>query len=352
MRDNHVALGAKMVDFAGYEMPVQYESIIAEHNHTRTQASLFDISHMGEFTLRGDGAMAALEKIVTHNLRTLAPGKCRYGFLLNERGGVLDDLIVYCLGQDDYMLVVNAACEKKDFDWIDGHLPAGLDLVNISEETAKIDLQGPLALQVLESVFEPGWRRLGYFNFEQARFDGRSCLVSRTGYTGELGYELYIDTDRAAKLWDELLHDEHCKPAGLGARDTLRLEMGYPLYGQDIDEEHTPVEAGYEWMLSSEADFIGKSGLGAPREFLIPLKFDCRRCARCGATIVDDAGNEIGRITSGSFSPSLGHSIALAYIVKEHADKKRFKVVAGKAELEAMKTDLPFYKDGTARKKL
>ena len=352
LNDWHRQAGAKMVPFAGWDMPVQYDSIIAEHKHTRENACVFDICHMGEFLISGAGAKDGLAKIVTHNLETLAAGKCRYGFMLNEKGGVLDDLIVYCLGEDDYMLVVNGACEKSDFDWIKSHLPQSVSCVNKSAETAKIDLQGPKSLEALEEATGTNWKHLKYFNFEKTDFNGKEMIVSRTGYTGELGYEFYLPAENALALWEKLVAVETVKPAGLGARDTLRLEMGLPLYGQDLDTDHTPKEAGYGFLLKSEADFTGKAGLETVKQVLVPLSIEGRRSARHHDKVLDGEGNEIGVVTSGSFAPSLGHSIALAYVEAEKAELEVFTVQTARKALEAKKAELPFYKEGTARKKL
>jgi aminomethyltransferase len=336
--------GAKLVPFAGFEMPVQYSGIVAEHKHTRSKAGVFDISHMGEFKLSGKGAKDALNKVVTQNLDTLAAGKCRYGFLPNDQGGVLDDLIVYCLGEDKYMLVVNGACEDSDFNWIKKHLPEELEFKNVSDETAKIDLQGPESLEVMQNVFGRDFTHLKYFNFEEAEFDGYELIISRTGYTGELGYELYLPAEHAESLWKKIVADERVIPVGLGARDTLRLEMGLPLYGQDLDTEHNPREGGYGFLLPDDA-------FTDVNEMQVPLKIPGRRAARHGDKVLLD-GKEVGVVTSGSFGPSLGYSIALAYIKKEFADAEKFIVQASKKELEAEKAELPFYKEATARKKL
>ncbi|TIH19775.1 glycine cleavage system aminomethyltransferase GcvT [Marinifilum sp. JC120] len=340
----HRENGAKLVPFAGFEMPVQYKGIIVEHKHTRENVGIFDISHMGEFKLTGKGAKDGLNKLVTQNLDTLAPGKCRYGFLPNEKGGVLDDLIIYCLAEDSYMLVVNGSCEDGDFNWIDSRLPEGLNFENISYETAKIDLQGPLALDVLESVFGRDFKHLKYFNFEETEFDGYKLIISRTGYTGELGYEFYLPADKAVSLWEKLVADEKVEPIGLGARDTLRLECGYPLYGQDLDTEHNPREGGYSFLLSADAYTDVK-------EILIPLTIEGRRSARHDDIVMLD-GKEVGKVTSGSFSPTLGYSIALAYVAKDAAEAENFTIKGARKDLEAKKSELPFYKEGTARKKL
>jgi aminomethyltransferase len=341
-----------MASFAGFDMPIQYTGILAEHNHTRSKAAVFDISHMGEFLLSGPGARDGLNTLVTQDLNTLAPGKCRYGFLLNDKGGILDDLIIYCLAPDEYMLVVNGACEEKDFSWIAGHLPAGPALQNISSATAKIDLQGPLSLDVLEKILGASWMHLKYFNHEPSEWNGGPLRVSRTGYTGELGYELYLPSEQALSLWLALVADERVQPVGLGARDTLRLECGYPLYGQDLDEDHNPAEAGYGFLLTKEADFMGKSALSTLRQHLVPLSIEERRSARHNDKLLDAQGNPVGSVTSGSFSPTLGHGIALAWVDAGHETGTDFLVEGARTNLPAKRVELPFFKEGTARKKL
>lgn len=350
LSDWHRRHGAKMVPFAGFDMPVQYTSILAEHEQTRTKAAIFDICHMGEFHLSGEGAAAGLSAVVTHDLETLAPGKCRYGFLCNPEGGVLDDLIIYCLGPDHYMLVVNAARIATDFNWIKERLPAGLTFTDDSEATAKIDLQGPLAFAVLRDRLPGDFSGLKYFNFTWAEAFGVKILVSRTGYTGELGYELFLPATAAEALWEALAADPRVLPAGLGARDTIRLEMGYPLYGQDLDEVHTPAEAGYGWLLTAPAEYVGKGKASRITQKLVPLELPGRRTARHGDAVLDRSGKAVGLVTSASFAPSLGHAIALAYIEAGAADAKEFRIKAARAELPALRRTLPFYKNGTARK--
>jgi aminomethyltransferase len=342
--------GAKMVPFAGFDMPVQYASILAEHEQTRTKAAVFDICHMGEFYLSGPGAAAALGTAVTHDLDTLAPGKCRYGFLLTADGGVVDDLIIYCLAADEYMLVVNGARIAVDFETIQSRLPQGLKFVDASPETAKIDLQGPLAFDVLAARVPGDFSGLKYFNFAFTDFAGEKLMVSRTGYTGELGYELFLPATKAVELWEALVADPRVAPAGLGARDTLRLEMGYPLYGQDLDEAHTPAEAGYGWLLTSPAAYVGKEGAGAVRQKLVALEIPGRRSARHGDVVCDRNGAQVGVVTSASFCPSLGHAVALAYVDAAAAEAKDFRIRAARTELAATRHALPFYKAGTARK--
>ncbi|NDV19117.1 glycine cleavage system aminomethyltransferase GcvT [Pseudodesulfovibrio sp. JC047] len=347
----HRENGAKMAPFAGFDMPVQYKGIIVEHKHTRSKAGIFDICHMGEFKLSGAGAKAGLNTVVSHDLETLAPGKCRYGFLLNEAGGINDDLIIYCLAEDEYMLVVNGACRQKDFNHIAANLPKGLTFTDVSDETGKIDIQGPESLDVLNTLLGSSWNHLKYFNFEVTDCAGFPMIISRTGYTGELGYELYLPASKALEIWKKLAADDRVEPIGLGARDTLRLEIGYPLYGQDLDENHTPKEAGAGFFLKKETEYIGKSGLADVKESLVALSIDGRRTARHHDEVLLPNGEKTGVITSGSFAPSLGHCIALAYVRAEDAEQKEFIVKTARAELPAHQSSLPFFTEGTARQK-
>ncbi len=348
----HKEHGAKMAGFAGWDMPIQYTSILAEHEHTRTKASLFDICHMGEFLVFGNGAAKALSQAVTHNLDTLKPGKCRYGFLLNAEGNILDDLIVYRLQEDSFMLVVNGACTAGDFAALKERMPEEVTLEDISSQMAKIDLQGPESVEVLEAAFGESFRHLGYFSFEERTFEGEKVIISRTGYTGELGYEFYLPWAKALAFWEKLLQDARVKPAGLGARDTLRLEAGLPLYGHELDDKHNPTEAGMGKMLTSTASYVGHEHVGQVREVLLPLRIDGRRAARAGDILTLTNGEEVGVVTSGSFAPSLGYVTAFAWVKAAHAEEKNFLVKAARASLEAQVVALPFYTQGTARTKL
>jgi aminomethyltransferase len=350
LTERHRELGAECVPFAGWNMPVRYSAgIVAEHMHTRSKAGLFDICHMGEFIVDGSGAAESLARAVTVNIGTLKPGRCRYGFLLNDEGGVLDDLIVYRLREDRFMVVVNAACRDSDFARLGERLDPSLTLEDRSDGTGKLDLQGPESFAVLERALPGQWRRLPYFGFtEDASFDNAPLLVSRTGYTGELGVELYCPSEKVEKLWDRLLADDAVLPVGLGARDTLRLEIGLPLNGRDLDERHSPAEAGYSAMLTSQADFTGREGALRVNEKLTALRSAGRRSARHGDAVLLE-GRQVGLVTSASFAPSVGSAVALAYIGAEDADASEYVVRAAKAELPFMKTDLPFYKKGTAR---
>lgn len=346
----HTAHQGRMVPFAGWEMPVQYASgILAEHEQTRNKASLFDICHMGEFLVSGTEAEVSLGRIVTNNLGNLRPGRAGYGFILNVNGGILDDLILYRLGPDQFQLVVNASRIDHDRDWICSLLPSSVTLEDISERTAKIDLQGPLSLEILNGVLPGQWGDMRFFSFRQTRFQGKDILVSRTGYTGELGYEMYLPDSLALPFWEACLQDDRVQPAGLGARDTLRLEMGLPLYGQDLDEQHTPAEAGYASLLSSPASYIGKDHQLDVRERLVPLLIAGRRSARHGDRIYSVSGEAVGQVTSASFAPSLGQAVALGYVEDRCAGESDFVVKTGKAELVAKQSTLPFFTGGTAR---
>ncbi len=349
----HVAQGAKMGEFANWDMPIQYKGIIAEHVHTRTKASVFDICHMGQFFIRSKGATEALSKALTHNFATLQVGKCRYGFLLTEEGTVLDDLIVYRMGEEHYLLVVNAGCAESDYAVLQERL-APLKLEDITQMAGKIDLQGPLSADILEEITGESIKDIGYFSFKAISWRGAQLVVSRTGYTGELGYELYPPRHLTQALWEDLLSHTDVEPAGLGARDTLRLEAGLALYGHELDTEHTPTEAGMGAMLKSEADYIGKEkAKGEPKEILTPLIAEGKRAARNGdeVALASNPDTIVGRIVSGSFAPSLGSSIAIAYIKAEYANESDFLMKAAKTTIPAKKTDLPFYKEGTARVK-
>ncbi|MDD5633884.1 MAG: glycine cleavage system aminomethyltransferase GcvT, partial [Candidatus Omnitrophica bacterium] len=260
--ERHASAGAKMVPFAGWYMPVQYAGIIEEHMHTRSKVSLFDICHMGEFFVTGTSAEKDIDKLVTCRIDDLVPGKARYGFLLNADGGIIDDLIVFKKNTNDFMLVVNAGTIAKDAAWIKKNISAGTSFSDESEKMAKLDLQGPLADDVIKKLVDVGKiDGLKRFNFIQCEIKGVKVTLSRTGYTGENGFEIFFPSEKASVVWDTLLGFNDVKPVGLGARDTLRLEMGYSLYGSDIDEKHTPVDAGLLRFVYMEKDFIGKKSL-------------------------------------------------------------------------------------------
>lgn len=316
--EKHLALGAQMAPFGGWTMPIQYAGILAEHAHTRQKVSVFDICHMGEFTLQADPLTSGFDRLMTQNITTMPFGSCRYGFMLNQAGGILDDLIVYRIDKTRWMLVVNAATIEQDFTHLKANLATGAIIENVSERMGKLDVQGPLSQEALQGVFGSKLLELKYYHFAEFKVLDQSCLVSRTGYTGELGYEIYIAADYVGELWDLLLKDSRIKPAGLGARDTLRLEMSYPLYGQDLDTMHSPWEAGLQRFVDFSKDFIGKEALIKQQnvgsgKHLICFKADSRRSPRHGFAIFD-AGKKVGEVTSGSFSPSLGVGVGMGYV--------------------------------------
>lgn len=349
LAERHRALGARMVPFAGWRMPVQYRGIIEEHQHTRAQAGLFDICHMGEFFLRGEGAAAALERLVTCRIATLEDGQARYGLMLNERGGALDDLIMFRFDRDRFMVVVNAATRDKDRAWIEGHLPpSGVVFKDESDRTAKLDLQGPLSREVmLELAGEEAVAGLRRFHLRTIRLGGIEAVISQTGYTGELGYEIFCDIAQGPELWDALLKFPQVWPIGLGARDTLRLEKGLPLYGHELDEEHTPLEAGLERFVSFEKEFIGREALLAQRgegvkRVLTGFICEGRRAAREGFEIRAD-GRPVGRVTSGTFSPGLTRGIGMGYV--EHAaaaEGRAITLTDGRTEIQGTIRRPPF----------
>ncbi len=348
---DHIALGAKMAPFGGWLMPIQYEGILAEHFHTRKAVSVFDICHMGEFILDTDDSFSGLDRIVTQNISSMPVGSCRYGFMLNDKGGVIDDLIVYRLKDSSWMLVVNAATIAGDEANIRKNLTGRYQFKNVSSVTGKLDVQGPLSLETLKSIAGNKIEKLGYYTFTEFDLFGSNAIISRTGYTGELGYEIYGPNENIIKLWSLLLKDPRVKPAGLGARDTLRLEMGYPLYGQDIDLIHTPVAAGLDKFVDLSKDFIGKDALLAEKksgakEHLVYFKADSRRSPRHGFGIYSGQ-NRIGTVTSGSFSPSLGVGIGIGYVSGACPIGTSVMVKEAATEIPVVVVKKPFYKPTT-----
>jgi aminomethyltransferase len=354
--NEHKRLGARIEPFGGWLMPIQYEGIIAEHNWTRDSASVFDICHMGEFLIYGSPEKSGLDRIVTFNLKDMPANSCHYGFMLNEKGNIVDDLVIYRLAQEEWMAVVNATTTDKDESHFKRHLSRDYKFKNISNMTAKLDLQGPLSAGVLKDIIGNSINDLKYYTFAEFKLLGQDVIISRTGYTGELGYEIYISSKNATDLWNLLLKDKRVKPAGLGARDTLRLEMGYSLYGQDIDETTTPVEAGLERFVDFNKDFIGKPALlkdkGAkPAKRLVYFISESRRSPRHNDSIYAD-GKEAGVVTSGSFSPSLSSGIGIGYIKPDYAKIGTRIIIKGeRSDIEAAITQRPFYKNSTARSK-
>jgi aminomethyltransferase len=310
-----------MVEFAGWEMPVQYAGILDEHEAVRTRAGLFDVSHMGEVVFRGPRALASLQRLFTNDLSRCADGQAQYGCLCRESGGIVDDVVVYRRSAEDLLVCVNAGNRTKDFEWLrDG--AAGADVRNESDDWAQLALQGPLAAQLLQRLTNVNLSALRSFRFAPGEVAGASCLVARTGYTGEDGFELFCAPADAPRLWDALLEagaHEKLQPAGLGARDSLRLEMAYRLYGQDMTDDTSPLEAGLGWVVKlDKGDFVGRDALVRQKEQglarkLVGFELTDAGIARHGYPVLQD-GRKVGEVTSGTKSPSLKLPIGLAYV--------------------------------------
>jgi aminomethyltransferase len=354
LKAQHEALKALLAPFGGWLMPIQYEGILAEHKWCREKAALFDICHMGEFLFKGDIEAGGLENVFTFSVKGIPVGRSRYGFLLNESGGVIDDLIVFRLAEDEVMVVVNGATIDNDFSVIGSRLSPGADFTDISARTAKIDLQGPLSRAVLVEKLGPEVAAIPFFRFIRTTILGSEAIVSRTGYTGELGYEIFLPAEKVVQLWELLLADQRVAPAGLGARDLLRLEMGYSLYGNDLDEETTPLSAGLMSFVNMEKEFVGKEAIlkeqqeGAEK-VKVAFRVSSRRAPRHHYGIFQ--GEErVGTVTSGAFSPMLGCGIGLGYVKPEASSVGAALVIRHeRVEMEAVVVELPFYTGGSLR---
>lgn len=353
--DRHVSLGAQMGPFGGYLMPISYKGILHEHNACRRGAVLFDTCHMGEFLIRGQGALADLENLVSCDVSSLQTGQCRYGLLCNAGGGVMDDLLVYRRGESDFMLVVNAGTQQHDFDWIRAHLSVATLAENISERTAKFDLQGPGSVRIMRQLADQSVDDLRFYHFKPVTCGGREALVSRTGYTGEVGFEVYSEPSLSLELWRRCM-ELGAEPAGLGARDTLRLEMGMPLYGHELSETRNAAESGFVRAIAQGKKFIGSEAVrdGAKKKSaLVGIRLEGRRAARNGDGIFDETGRAVGEVTSGSYAPSLEIAIALGYVENAFSHPGcRLWVKTVRQDIPGVVGELPFYKDATGRKPL
>ena len=324
--NKHIALGAKMVDFAAYGMPVSYTGINEEHTSVRNNAGVFDVSHMGEFILKGENALDLIQRTTTNDASKLTAGKAQYSCLPNASGGIIDDLIVYCLEENkSYMLVVNSSNIDKDWKWLSSHNTKGVEMHDISDKTCLLAIQGPNATKILQPLTDLDIMNLKYYTFVKGTFAGvENVLISATGYTGSGGVEIYFeDSDGAADIiWDKIFEAGQAaslKPIGLGARDTLRLEMGYCLYGNDIDDTTSPLEAGLGWITKFTKDFVAKDIMEKVKaegihQKLVGLEMVEKGIPRNGYVIKDHMGATIGRVTSGTQSPSLGKAIGLGYV--------------------------------------
>jgi aminomethyltransferase len=348
----HKELGAKIVPFAGYEMPLQYSGLTDEHMAVRESVGIFDVSHMGEFIIKGEGALDLIQKVSTNDAAKLEPGKVQYSCMPNGKGGIVDDLLIYQLGENSYMLVVNASNIKKDWDWISSHNSFGADMEDISDRTTLLAVQGPKAAEALQSLTDIKLSEMKYYTFEKGRFAGRdNILVSATGYTGSGGFEIYFDNKEAEHIWSEIMkagEPFNIKPAGLGARDTLRLEKGFCLYGNDIDDTTSPIAAGLGWITKFTKDFVDADHLKQQKDEgvkqkLAAFKMIDRGIPRQGYPIQDGEGNTVGKVTSGTSSPSLKQGIGLGYIDSELAKAgEEIYVEIRNKPLKAEVVKLPF----------
>lgn len=341
-----------MVEFAGYNMPIQYEGVKAEHFSVRNNVGVFDVSHMGEVFVSGENSLEFLQYITSNDVSKLTPGKVQYTCLPNDNGGIVDDFLLYMLEENSYLLVVNASNMEKDLAWINKHNTFGCTVDNQSDNYSLLAVQGPKSIELLQELTSVNLSEIKYYNFKIGAIAGINDLIlSRTGYTGEIGFELYVKNEDVKQLWDALFTTSiEIKPIGLAARDTLRLEKGFCLYGNDINDTTSPIEAGLGWITKFTKDFINKDELKAQKEGgatrkLVGIELVEKGVARKDYPIVDAEGNEIGIVTSGTMSPTLNKSIALAYVPKElsKVDAEVF-VKVRKKQIRAKVVSLPFVK--------
>lgn len=354
LTEKHMALGAKMVPFAGYNMPVQYEGVNAEHETVRNGIGVFDVSHMGEFELKGPNALALIQKISSNDASVLVDGKAQYSCMPNGKGGIVDDLIIYRISAEHYFLVVNASNIEKDWNWISSHNDLGVEMNNLSDEYSLLAIQGPKAAEAMQSLTDIDLSNMVYYTFQFANFAGiENVMVSATGYTGSGGFEVYVRNQDAEKLWDNVFEAGKSfgiKPIGLAARDTLRLEMGFCLYGNDINDSTSPIEAGLGWITKFTKEFIDSDYLKKQKEEgvsrkLVAFEMIDRGIPRHDYRILDAQGNSIGIVTSGTMSPSMKLGIGLGYVKTELAGlgSEIFVEIRDKG-VKAQIVKLPFYK--------
>ncbi len=352
--DTHVSLGAKMIPFAGYEMPVRYSSDIEEHKCVREKVGIFDVSHMGEFLIKGPQAENLIQKVSSNDASILKIGQAQYSCLPNDKGGIVDDLLVYRLAPQEYLLVVNASNIDKDWDWIAKHNDMKAAMENISDQLSLFAVQGPNATATLQPITDLDLSGIPFYHFRKGKIAGvADIIISATGYTGAGGFELYVPNSSAKQVWEAVMKagkDQGIQPIGLGARDTLRLEMGYCLYGNDINEETSPIEAGLGWITKFTKPFINHENLKAQKEKgvdkkLVGFILEEKGIPRSGYTITNTAGEPIGKVTSGSLSPSMGLGIGLGYVDIGYAKPgTRIGISVRKKNLEARIEKLPLLK--------
>ncbi len=354
LTEKHISLGAKMVPFAGYNMPVQYEGINAEHATVRTAVGVFDVSHMGEFILKGENALDLIQRVTSNDASKLHDGKVQYSCLPNQDGGIVDDLLVYRIDEKTYMLVVNASNIEKDWNWIQQFNTNNVEMHNISDQTSLLAIQGPKAADALQSLTTIDLASMEYYTFKKGTFAGvDNVVVSATGYTGAGGFEIYFENKYADQIWEAIFSagaEYGIKPIGLGARDTLRLEMGFCLYGNDIDDTTSPIEAGLGWITKFTKTFTNAEALLAQKEAgvqrkLIGFEMIDRGIPRHDYPIVDAEGTVIGKVTSGTQSPSLQKAIGMGYVNKELAKEgTEIFIEIRNNKIKAKVVKFPFYK--------
>jgi len=350
----HESLGAKMVPFAGYNMPVQYEGVNAEHETVRNGVGVFDVSHMGEFLLTGENALALIQKVTSNDASVLEIGRAQYSCLPNNDGGIVDDLIVYRMKEDQYLLVVNASNIDKDWNWISSHNNLGVDMRNLSDEYSLLAIQGPKAVEAMQSLTNVDLAAIKYYHFEVGPFAGiDNVIISATGYTGSGGFEIYCKNSEVEQVWNKVFEAGAAfgiKPIGLAARDTLRLEMGFCLYGNDINDTTSPIEAGLGWITKFTKDFTNSENLKQQKEAgvsrkLIGFELIERGIPRHDYEIVDANGNNIGIVTSGTMAPSLGKGIGMGYVATEFAGvDSEIYIQIRNNKVKAKVVKMPFYK--------
>lgn len=352
LNDLHESLGAKMVPFAGYNMPVRYSSDIEEHNTVRNGVGVFDVSHMGEFVLEGPDALDLIQRVTSNDASKLVDGQAQYSYLPNDKGGVVDDLLVYRFNQEKYMLVVNASNIEKDWNWISQFNDKGVSMKNVSDSYSLFAVQGPKATEVLQKLTSVNLSDIKFYHFEVGPFAGVDhVILSATGYTGAGGFEIYLHNDHAEQVWKQIFEagaEADIKPIGLGARDTLRLEMGYCLYGNDITDETSPIAAGLGWVTKFTKEFTNHEELKKQKEEgvdekLVAFKLIDKGIPRSHYELMDLDENLIGEVTSGSMSPTLGVGIGLGYVKKEFRKPgTEILVAVRKRRLKAEVIKLPF----------
>lgn len=353
LNDLHVSLGAKMIEFAGYNMPVLYNNLIQEHNAVRNSIGVFDVSHMGEFLLKGEKALDLVQLVTSNDASVLVDGKIQYSCLPNDKGGIVDDLLVYRVSATEFYLVVNASNIEKDWNWISKHNTFGVEMTNLSEGTSLLAVQGPNAIKALQKLTDVNLSEMEYYTFKYGTLAGiNNVLISNTGYTGAGGFELYVPNAEARKLWDAVFEagaEFDIKPAGLGARDTLRLEKGFCLYGNDINDETSPIEAGLGWITKFTKPFIMADHHKAIKENKPTKKLVGFEMVERGGIprqhhiIKDAAGNVIGEVTSGTQSPTLSKAIGMGYVATAHSkvDSEIFIEIRDK-QIKAKVVKTPF----------